>query len=315
MTPTAGRTALRSAIVAVTLAAAAQAAQQAAPAPPPLVRENATVKVSEHVYVIPDDSVPAVPNVGIIVGATGTMVIDTGLGPRNAEAVLREVAKVSSHPRLYLVTTHFHPEHSAGSSAFPPGATFVLARAQQKDLDELGASTVATFASRSPAMSELLKDVRFRRPDTLFDNELTIDLGDLRVRLLALGPTHTRGDTVAFVEGDRVLFAGDIVLNRAFLAFGQYSSAQGWVSVLDHLGSLNPLLIVPSHGATGDGSLIGQQRDMLTALQMRTRALREQGRSPDQAAETLTSEFQGKYPAWTAPARIAAAVRAFYGEM
>ncbi len=47
------------------------AAQQPAQAPPPLVKENATVKLSEHVYAIPDDSVPLVPNVGIIVGGNG----------------------------------------------------------------------------------------------------------------------------------------------------------------------------------------------------------------------------------------------------
>ena len=38
--------------------------------PPPLVKENATVKLSDHVYVIPDGNVGGVPNVGIIVGAT-----------------------------------------------------------------------------------------------------------------------------------------------------------------------------------------------------------------------------------------------------
>src|SRR5207248_602961 len=117
-----------------------------------------------HVYVIPDDRVSLVPNVGIIVGSRATMVIDTGLGPKNAQAVLREVAKVSKNAGLYLVTTHFHPEHAAGSSAFPPSATFVLARAQQQDLDELGLSTNATFASRSAVVAELLKDVQFRRP-------------------------------------------------------------------------------------------------------------------------------------------------------
>ena len=48
--------------------------QQAAQPPLPLIRENATVKVSEHVYVIPDFSVGAVPNVGIVVGSKGTLV-------------------------------------------------------------------------------------------------------------------------------------------------------------------------------------------------------------------------------------------------
>ena len=46
--------------------------------PPPLVKENATVKVAAHTFVIPDMSVGGVPNVGIIVGNRATLVIDTG---------------------------------------------------------------------------------------------------------------------------------------------------------------------------------------------------------------------------------------------
>src|SRR6185295_11386645 len=63
--------------------------QQATP-PTPLIRENVTAKISEHVYVIPDGNVGGVPNVGIIVGSKGTVVVDTGLGPRNGETVLGE---------------------------------------------------------------------------------------------------------------------------------------------------------------------------------------------------------------------------------
>ena len=51
--------------------------QQAGPATP-LIRENATVKISDHVYVIPDGNVGGVPNVGIIVGNKATLVVDTG---------------------------------------------------------------------------------------------------------------------------------------------------------------------------------------------------------------------------------------------
>src|ERR1043165_7731158 len=80
----------------------------------PLVKENATVKVATHTYVIPDGNVPLVANVGIVVGSRGTLVIDPGLGRRNGEAVLREVAKIAETPELYIASTHFHPEHTTG---------------------------------------------------------------------------------------------------------------------------------------------------------------------------------------------------------
>src|ERR1700758_1317946 len=56
------------------LAASTANAQETAPLghnqsqPPPLVQENKTIKVSEHVYVIPDGRVNLVPNIGMIVG-------------------------------------------------------------------------------------------------------------------------------------------------------------------------------------------------------------------------------------------------------
>ena len=51
---------------------------QRGPAPDPIVRENATIKLAEHTYVIPDANVGLVPNVGIIVGSRATLVIDPG---------------------------------------------------------------------------------------------------------------------------------------------------------------------------------------------------------------------------------------------
>src|ERR1700676_3787067 len=84
---------------------------QRGPAADPLVRENATVKLAEHSYVIPDNNVGLVPNVGIVVGSRATLVIDPGLGRRNGETVLREVAKVSRNANIFIASTHFHPEH------------------------------------------------------------------------------------------------------------------------------------------------------------------------------------------------------------
>jgi glyoxylase-like metal-dependent hydrolase (beta-lactamase superfamily II) len=285
---------------------------QAAQPPLPLIRENATVKVSEHVYVIPDFNVGAVPNVGIVVGSKATLVIDTGLGPRNGQTVLREVEKVSKNQTLYVMGTHFHAEHILGESVFPPTVKVIRARAQQQDIDEFGVQP--NFAARSPAMAELVKDAQFRRADEIFDTEKILDLGGVRVRLLWYGGTHTNGDTLIFIEGDNVLFAGDVIMNRRFLAFNAMmrSSVQAWISSLDKLAPLRPTRIVPSHGEMGDGSLIETNRTYLRALQSRAAELKREGKSADQAADTISAEFKSKYPDWTGNA--GAAARSAYSE-
>jgi len=44
----------------------------------PVVKEGKTVKISPHVYVIPDENRRGVPNVGIVVGSRATLIIDPG---------------------------------------------------------------------------------------------------------------------------------------------------------------------------------------------------------------------------------------------
>jgi glyoxylase-like metal-dependent hydrolase (beta-lactamase superfamily II) len=147
----------------------------------PIVREGVTEKITDHVYVIPDASVPLVPNVGIIVGSRATFVVDTGLGPRNGEAVVREVAKVSQNPELYLAVTHFHPEHDLGASAFPPETKMLRSTDQIKDITEFGLQLAKAFSTRSPFIADLLKDADFRKAAIVFEKDQTIDLGGVKV--------------------------------------------------------------------------------------------------------------------------------------
>lgn len=282
--------------------------------PPPMVKENATIKLGPHSYAIPDGNVVLVPNVGIVVGSRATLVVDTGMGPRNGAVVMREVARVSKNSELYLVTTHFHAEHVAGISAFPPNTKYVISRVQQQDLDELGADLTQRFASGNPAIAELVKDAPVRRADILFDREYKIDLGGVNVRLLALGSTHTRGDTMVFVEEDKVLYAGDVVMPKVPVAFSQTSSAKVWEDVLAQLTMLGATAVVPAHGDIGTGAMIAEQRAALAGLRTRVRALKAQGTPVDEAVKTLTMEFEKEHPGWTATNRAGAIVRGMYAE-
>jgi len=294
------------------------AAQAPAPFPPtPIVRENATIKISEHVYVIPDSSyTPLVPNIGIIVGSKATLVVDTGLGQRNGETVLREVGKVSKNSLLFVAPTHYHPEHTTGGMAFPPNTLFTYPLAQQKDIEDFGQGMLTLFRKRSPETEELLKGAVYPKADILFEREETLDLGGVHVRLTWLGPTHTRGDTAIFVEEDKVLFSGDIAMKGAFPGFfSPFSSGQTWLASLDSLDALHPVVIVPSHGQLGDASMIGDWRKYFKALQARVQELKRQGKSVDETAKLATAEFTAQYPNWAAPDRISNAAKAFYAEL
>lgn len=306
--------ALRSslALVAV-LAIATAAAAQTAPPADPLIKESVTSKVAPHTYVIPDGNVGLVPNVGIIVGTRATLVIDPGLGKRNGEAVAREVAKVSKNTEIYVASTHYHAEHTTGIAAFPT-AKYVNASVQDDEQARSGAALIKTFSGRSALTAELLKDAAVRKADITFDRNYTLDLGGVHVRFLVVGPTHTAGDTGFFVEEDGVLFSGDVVMNNSFLAATAVTSMRAWLAAFDAFAALKATVIVPSHGAVGDGSLVAVNRAVMEEVQERARDMKSEGRSADEAVATVQAELVKKHPQWPRANGIAAAVRAAYLE-
>jgi glyoxylase-like metal-dependent hydrolase (beta-lactamase superfamily II) len=129
-----------------------------------------------------------------------------------------------------------------------------------------------------------------------------------------VGPTHTRGDTGLFVDGDGVLFSGDVVMNNSFLAANAASSMKAWLAAFDAFEALRPGTIVPAHGAVGDGSLIASNRTLMRAIQARAQELKAQGRSADEVVTAVQTELQAKYPQYPRANGIAAAARAAYTE-
>jgi glyoxylase-like metal-dependent hydrolase (beta-lactamase superfamily II) len=292
------------------LLAAVLAGPIAAQAPDPLVREGATRKLTDHVYAIPDFRTPLVPNVGIIVGSRATLVVDTGLGPRNGEIVLKEVAKVSKTKENYLVTTHVHPEHDLGASAFR-GWTLIRSKDQEADIAAQGLSLAQAFSRRSPVTAELLKGAEFRKADVVFDKEHSLDLGGVKVRIMAMGLNHTLGDTAVWVEPDRVLFSGDVTMKT------QPNPAQGstlahWIQSLDRYQALKPLHVVGAHADLGGPELIQGYKDYLALVKRRAGELKAQGKTQAEATQILSAELKDRYPdagrlggavrlAWNAP--------------
>jgi glyoxylase-like metal-dependent hydrolase (beta-lactamase superfamily II) len=297
-----------------TLMLATLSARQRGAAPDPLVRENATVKVAPHTYVIPDGNVPLVPNVGFVVGSRATLVIDPGLGRRNGEAVLREVAKVSKNTEMYIASTHFHPEHTTGYVAFPASAKYINSTVQEAEFEMSGMQMVQAFSGRSATTGEILKDAARRPAAITFDKTYTLDLGGVRVQFVLVGPTHTRGDTGLFVEGDRVLFAGDVVMNESFVAASNTSSMKAWLAAFDTFDAFKPQTVVPSHGAVGPGTLVAANRDWMRAVRTRALALKAEGKTADETATTVQAEFTSQHPGWPRANGLGALARSAYNE-
>ena len=144
-----------------------------------MIAEN-TTRISDHVWAI-----MGFPNIAIVVGAHSTLVVDTGLGPKNGATVARVVEKLApNNKKLFLTTTHFHPEHAGGEPGFPPATILIRDAVQQQEMENQGQEMMNMFSGFSAQNKELLAGVVLRPPDVTFNEEVTIDLGGVTARLL-----------------------------------------------------------------------------------------------------------------------------------
>ena len=261
------------------------------------ILSDAPEKISDHVWVIEDRlTTPLVPNIGFVIGKKAILVVDTGLGAKNGKFVYDTAVKLAPKHHVYLVTTHFHPEHDLGASAFPKSTDLIRAHSELEDIAEFNLGLAREFSKRSKINATLLKGAKYRKADVTFEDEKFLDLGDLDVRLVELGPNHTRGDVGIFVEGDRVLFSGDDAMKGLPSFASPYSSLEHWLKTLDFLTRLRPKIVVPSHGPVGGKSYISDYRKYFQLIRDRVATLKSAGKSEDDSVKQVSDEMISAYP-------------------
>ena len=261
----------------------------------PMLNET-TTKVSDHVW-----EITGFPNIAIVVGTRATLVVDTGMGPRNGATIARVVARLApNNTRIFLTTTHYHTEHVTGEPGFPPGTILIRDTVQQQELEKDGQVLTDLFRGMSAQNKELLAGVTLRTPDILFDKEASIDLGGgVTARLLWLGGAHTKGDELTLVEPDHTLVSGDVVQNKTMPnIFGQDGTPTEWLATLDKVAMLNVAHVLPDHSAPGDGSLILAERELIVAIRTQALAMKRQGVSADVAGREISATLRKQHPDW-----------------
>ena len=202
-------------------------------------------RLSEHAYAY---TAEGDPNTGVIVGDDAVMVIDTQATPVMAQDVIRRIREVTDLPIRYVVLSHYHAVRVLGASGYAPD--HVIASRDTYDLIvERGAQDMQSEIERFPRLFRAVESVPgLTWPTIVFERRMTLMLGKLQVELMQLGRGHTKGDTVAWLPQEKILFSGDLVEYDATPYTGD-AYLTDWPATLDAIAALGPEKLVPGRGA------------------------------------------------------------------
>jgi glyoxylase-like metal-dependent hydrolase (beta-lactamase superfamily II) len=203
------------------------------------------------------------PNSGVIIGDKAILVSDATATPALARDLIARIRTISDKPIKYVMLTHYHAVRVLGASAFKAeGATEVIASMGTLEMiRERGAQDMKSEMERFPRLFQGAEEVTGLTWPTLVvgdgkpgrQGSIRLDLGGVWVEIWHPGSGHTKGDTIAWVESEKVLFSGDLVEYQAGVYTGD-AQLQEWPATLDALRALGAEAIVPGRGQAMKGN-------------------------------------------------------------
>jgi glyoxylase-like metal-dependent hydrolase (beta-lactamase superfamily II) len=223
-------------------------------------------------------------NSGILVSDSLVIVIDTKMDEA-AEQLSKTVKELAGKKPILVVNTHYHPDHSTGNS-FYAGQTIIAGGNYTKEfwVKEAGEKTLPT--------------------EWLLDKK-DIKMGDDTITLFNLATNvHTASDVVVYLHERKMLFGGDVILNKQAPAILGVADPDGYLATFDMLPKLFDIQkVVPGHGAIGGIEIIDNFRQYF--LDMKTAA-----NDPSKKDELIAKyKDWGQVPIFMSPSGTISAIK------
>jgi glyoxylase-like metal-dependent hydrolase (beta-lactamase superfamily II) len=276
-----------------------------------------------HAWLAPDGSW-GWSNAGLVTDAGESLLVDTLFdlaltqemldAMRDAEPAARRIGTV--------VNTHANGDHCHGNQLVE-GAEIIASTASAEEMSELPPAAMAQmmkvfrddpsplgrFARHCFGAFEF-EGIRLTPPTRTFVGELSVRVGDKEVRLIEVGPAHTRGDVLVHVPSDRTVFTGDILFidGTPIMWAGP---VQRWIDACRRIEAMDVETVVPGHGPITDRNGAASVRGYLEYVRDEARKRYDAGLGAFEAARDIELS---DYSSWGDAERIAVNVDRLYAE-
>lgn len=238
-------------------------------------------KVRENLYEIEGDG----GNVAVRVTNQGVIVVDDKY-ERDHDAIMAAIKSVTPQPVKYVLSTHYHEDHSGGNAKFLPTSEIISTR---------NARTAILEHKQLGASPNILP------AQIVFTEETSVFLGGAEVRLHYFGRGHTNGDAVVYFPDLRTVHMGDLMADTSDLRMGTSPTVdyRGGGSLLEYPKTIDKVLaaydfdtVIPGHGPVTDKQGLTTYRDNVVKLIGRAQTFIRQGKSQQELAQFMQTEYR-----------------------
>lgn len=269
-------------------------------------------------YLQPDGSW-GYSNAGLVAGDGTSLLVDTLFDLQLTRAMLDTMRPVTgTRPIGTVVNTHANGDHCYGNQLVRE-ARIVASDAALHEMDDVPPALMHTFkdldigedgnrlvaAAFGPFRFD---DIESVPPSDTFSGTTTVDVGGRTVTLEEVGPAHTAGDVIAWMDEPRVVFTGDILFHGStpIMWAGPIGN---WIAACRRIRELDPEVVVPGHGPLADVAGVLEAERYLEWIERETVARHAAGMSALDAAWDLDL---GRYADWGDSERTIVTVDSIY---
>ena len=221
-----------------------------------------------------------------------------------------------------LLNTHANGDHCYGNQLVA-GARIVATERTAAEMGELPPAAMAAIVEQAPNMGALgefflscfgafdFTGIEPVGPTETFSGELTLRVGAREVRLIEVGPAHTRGDTIAMLPAERVMFTGDIVFHGGH-PIAWAGPVSNWIDACEQILQMDVEVIVPGHGPIADKGAVRELKAYFEYLYEQARARHAEGMTPLQAARAISLD---RWAQWGEAERLVVNIATIFGEL
>jgi len=257
------------ALLAILVATALGGCERRAPG---IDKDYPLTRLTERVYVIQGPNEAPTPanqafinNPAFVLTQRGVVVIDPGSSLQVGELLLKKIATVTREPVVAVFDTHVHGDHWLGNDAIRRRFTHAVLYAHPKMIEAAARTGSYWVGVMNHLTDNAVRGTRPVVPDLGVEDDETVALGGVHFHVLHPERAHTDGDLMIEVVEDRVLFTGDIVMNRRAGRMDD-GNFRGNIAACEVALKVGARQVVPGHGPVGDRAVIVAYRDWLTAL-------------------------------------------------